>query len=86
MMGEVLRRAFDSNFTKKPVGQGSGLGQVQQFVQESGGTVEIKSEAGVGEAVRMMLLPVSRWLTVKVSTCPIQFQHSRSLGDGSEYD
>jgi signal transduction histidine kinase len=60
MMGEVLRRAFDSNFTKKPVGQGSGLGQVQQFVQESGGTVEIKSEAGVGEAVRMMLLPVSR--------------------------
>jgi signal transduction histidine kinase len=36
---EVLRRAFDSNFTTKPVGQGSGLGlgEVQQFVQESGG-------------------------------------------------
>jgi signal transduction histidine kinase len=59
---EVLRQAFDSNFTTKPVGQGSGLGlgQVQQFIQESGGAIEIKSEVGVGTAVRVMLLPVSR--------------------------
>jgi signal transduction histidine kinase len=60
MADEVLRRTFDSNFTTKPVGQGSGLGQVQRFVQESGGAIEIKSEVGVGTAVRMMLLPVSR--------------------------
>jgi len=62
MTDEVLRRAFDSNFTTKPVGQGSGLGldQVQQFVQESGGAIEIRSEVGVGTAVRVMLLPVSR--------------------------
>jgi signal transduction histidine kinase len=62
MTDEVLRRAFDSYFTTKPVGQGSGLGlgQVQQFVQESGGTIEIKSEVGIGTAVRMMLLAVSR--------------------------
>jgi signal transduction histidine kinase len=62
MADEVLRRAFDSNFTAKPVGQGSGLGlgQVQRFVQESSGAIEIKSEVGVGTAVRMMLLPVSR--------------------------
>src|SRR5205814_6191771 len=60
MTDEVLRRAFDSNFTTKPVGQGSGLGQVQQFVQESGGAIEIKSEVGVGTAVRVMLLAVSR--------------------------
>jgi C4-dicarboxylate-specific signal transduction histidine kinase len=61
MADEVLRRAFDSNFTKKPVGQdsGPGLGQVQRFVQESG-AVEIKSEVGVGTAVRMMMLPISR--------------------------
>jgi signal transduction histidine kinase len=60
MADDVLRQAFDSNFTTKPVGQGSGLGpgQVQQFVQESGGAIEIKSEVGVGTAVRM-LLPVS---------------------------
>src|SRR6478672_11328610 len=37
----------------------SGLGQVQRFVQERGGAVEIKSEVGVGTAVRMMMLPVS---------------------------
>jgi signal transduction histidine kinase len=62
MTDEVLRRAFDSNFTTKPVGQGSGLGlsQVQQFVQASGGAIEIESEVGIGTAVRMMLLPVSR--------------------------
>ena len=61
MADDLLRQAFDSNFTTKPVGQGSGLGpgQVQQFVQESGGAIEIKSEVGVGTAVRM-LLPVSR--------------------------
>jgi nitrogen-specific signal transduction histidine kinase len=55
-------RSFDSNFTTKPAGQGSGLGlgQVQRFAQESGGAVEIKSEVGVGTAVRMMMLPVSR--------------------------
>jgi hypothetical protein len=53
---------FDSNFTTKPVGQSSdlGLGQVQRFVQERSGAVEIKSEVGVGTAVRMMMLPVSR--------------------------
>jgi signal transduction histidine kinase len=62
IVDEVLRRAFDSNFTTKPIGQGSGLGlgQVQRFVQESGGAVEIKSEVGVGTTVRMMMMPVSR--------------------------
>jgi signal transduction histidine kinase len=62
MTDEVLRRAFDSNFTTKPVGQGSGLGlgQVQKFVQECGGSIEIESEVGIGTAVKMMMLPVSR--------------------------
>jgi len=55
MADEVLRRAFDSNFTTKPVGQGSGLGlgQAQQFVRESGGAIETKSEVGVGTVVRI---------------------------------
>jgi signal transduction histidine kinase len=62
MTDEVLRRALGSNFTTKPVGQGSGFGlsQVRQFVQESGGAIEIKSEVGVGTAVRVILPPVSR--------------------------
>jgi hypothetical protein len=55
----VLRQAFDSNFTTKPVWRGSGLGQVQRFVKESGRALEIKSEVGAGTAARMMLLPVS---------------------------
>ncbi|WMT78961.1 ATP-binding protein [Bradyrhizobium sp. Ash2021] len=52
MADEVLRQG--SNFTTKPVWQGSGLGlgHVQQFVQESGGAIDIKSEVGVGTAVR----------------------------------
>jgi len=72
MADEVLRRAFDSNFSTKPVGQGSGLGfgQVQQFVQERGGAIEIKFEVGVGAAVRM-LLPVSRPTDGNSATCPI---------------
>lgn len=61
MTEAVLRQAFDTNFTTKPAGQGSGLGfsQVRQFVQASGGAIEIKSEVGLGTAVRLMLLPVS---------------------------
>jgi nitrogen-specific signal transduction histidine kinase len=57
-------------FTTKPVGQGSGLGQVQRFVRESGSVIEIKFEVGIGTAVRM-LLPVSRPSEGDSATCPI---------------
>jgi signal transduction histidine kinase len=72
MADEVLRQAFDTNFTTKPVGQGSGLGlgQVQRFVRESGSAIEIKFEVGIGTAVRM-LLPVSRPADGSSATCPI---------------
>ena len=82
MTDEVLRRAFYSNFTTKPVGLGSGLGlgQVQQFVQECGGAIEIKSEVGVGTAVRVMLLPVSRPADDNSVDLSNSLQHSRSLG------
>jgi len=88
MTDEVLRRAFDSNFTTKPDGQGSGLGlgQVRQLVQESGGAIEIKSEVGVGTAVRMLLPALTDHPTVTVSTRPVQLQHSGSSGDGRECD
>jgi signal transduction histidine kinase len=79
MTDEMLRRAFESPFTTKPVGQGSGLGlgQVRKFVQESGGAVEIESELGVGTAVKLMLQAVPA--TTTVSTRPIQLQLSSSL-------
>lgn len=61
MTHEVLRRAFESNFTTKLGNvRVSVSGQVQQFVQESGGAIEIKFEVGVGTAVGVMQLPVSR--------------------------
>jgi len=61
-----------SNFTAKLVGQVSGLGpgQVRQFVQESGGAIEIKSEVGVRTVVRM-LQSVSRPTDGNSATCPI---------------
>jgi signal transduction histidine kinase len=87
MTDEVLQRAFNANFTTKPDGQGSGLGlgQVQQFVRESGGAIEIKSEVGVGTAVRIMLLPVSRpAYGNSVDLCNSIATGTR--GDGSECD
>lgn len=59
MTHEVLRRAFYSNVTTKS-GNVRVSGQVQKFVQKSGGAIEIKSEVGVGTAVRVMQLLVSR--------------------------
>jgi signal transduction histidine kinase len=80
MADEVLGQAFDSDFMTQPAGKGSGLrpGQIQRFVRESGSAVEIKSEVGIGTAVRM-LLPVSRQVDI-VDLSPIRLQHSRSWG------
>jgi len=55
--GDILPRVFDPFFTTKDVGKGTGLGlsQVQGFVRESRGHVEIRSEVGVGTTVRLFL-------------------------------
>jgi PAS domain S-box-containing protein len=61
MTRDVLARAFDPFFTTKEVGKGTGLGlaQVYGFAQQSGGTVEIRSEEGHGTTVTLFL-PRSR--------------------------
>jgi two-component system NtrC family sensor kinase len=54
---ENLVRIFETHFTTKPPGRGSGLGLslCRSLMQQDGGEIEVKSAVGQGTTVRVML-------------------------------
>lgn len=72
MTEEVKARVFEPFFTTKPKGKGTGLGLAtcRTIVKQSGGSITVHSEVGVGTSVRAYFPRVEQALDVAVG--PVQ--------------
>lgn len=54
---DVLPRIFDSYYTTKPVGKGTGIGLdiSKQIIESHGGRIEVHTEAGIGSTFKLYL-------------------------------
>ncbi|QJE73328.1 PAS domain-containing protein [Aerophototrophica crusticola] len=82
MSPDVLERAIEPFFSTKGPGKGTGLGlsMVHGFLQQSGGRLELQSEAGKGTTVRMVF-PVQAVRSTWPMTVP---DHPREEQGGEE--
>jgi PAS domain S-box-containing protein len=71
----VIDKVFDPFFTTKPLGEGTGLGlsTIYGFARQSGGDVHIRSLAGRGTEVTLML-PAGTELSVAPPLAPVVTQ------------
>jgi signal transduction histidine kinase len=79
MTAEVANRAFEPFFTTKEVGKGTGLGlsMVYGFAQQSGGSMQIRSEPARGTVVKLFFPRVG---APQVSAAPAAGQRTTAAG------
>ena len=70
MSKEVVDKIFETFFTTKPAGKGTGLGMAitQNIIKEHGGTIKVESESGSGTRFTITLPPYAKEKIKPVAT------------------